>query len=64
VFYQFVAPPLTFNPVQSEKVRTSAHAAEYQALEATHASTFAAKREAAMQLVTAMESGDASSIAQ
>src|SRR6185436_17163819 len=48
VFYQFVAPPLTFNPVQSEKVRTSAHAAEYRSLEATHASTFAAKREAAM----------------
>lgn len=64
VFYQFVAPPLTFNPVQSEKVRTSAHAAEYQALEATHASTFAAKRDAAMQLVTAMESGDAASIAR
>jgi SSS family transporter len=64
VFYQFVAPPLTFNPVQSEKVRTSAHAAEYRALEVTHASTFTAKREAAMQLVTAMESGSATSIAQ
>jgi len=64
VFYQFVAPPLTFNPVQSEKVRTSAHAAEYQALEATHASTFTAKREAALQLVTAIDSGDAASIAQ
>lgn len=64
VFYQFVAPPLTFNPVQSEKVRTSTHAAEYHALEATHQSTFTAKREAAMQLVTAMDSGDASSIAQ
>jgi len=64
VFYQFVAPPLTFNPVQSEKVRTSAHAAEYRALEATHASTFAAKREAAMQLLAATESGNASSIAQ
>ncbi len=64
VFYQFVAPPLTFNPVQSTRVRTSAHAAEYQALETMHASTFAAKREAAMQLVTAMESGDATSIAQ
>jgi Na+/proline symporter len=64
VFYQFVAPPLTFNPVQSTKVRTSAYAAEYKSLEATHASTFTAKREAAMQLVTAMESGDAASIAQ
>lgn len=64
VFYQFVAPPLTFNPVQTAKVRDSAHAAEYQALETTHATTFAAKREAALQLVTALDSGDATSIAQ
>lgn len=64
VFYQFVAPPLTFNPVQSGKIRSSAYAAEYQALETTHASTFTAKREAAMQLVTALDSGDAASIAE
>jgi len=64
VFYQFVAPPLTFNPVQSTKVRTSAHGAEYQALEATHETTFAAKREAALQLVAAIDSGDADSIAR
>ncbi len=64
VFYQFVAPPLTFNPVQSGKIRNSAYAAEYQALETTHASTFTAKREAAMQLVTALDSGDAASIAE
>jgi solute:Na+ symporter, SSS family len=64
VFYQFVAPPLTFNPVQTAKVRGSVYASEYQALETTHASTFTAKREAAMQLVTALDSGDAASIAQ
>ena len=64
VFYQFVAPPLTFNPVQTAKVRSSAHAAEFQALETTHAATFTARRAPPLQLVTALDSGDAASIAQ
>ena len=58
VFYQFVAPPLSFNPVQREKVRTSQYAAEFQQLEQTHAQTFAAKRAAATQLVSAMHAND------
>jgi SSS family solute:Na+ symporter len=62
VFYQFVAPPLFFNPVQTEKVRASAHAAEYGGLEDTHRKTFAAKRAAASDLVAAMESGDAATV--
>ncbi len=59
VFYQFVAPPLTFNPVQSTKVRTSVLGAEYRALEAEHATTFTAKRDAATRFVAAGKSGDA-----
>lgn len=62
VFYQFVAPPLTFNPVQSTKVRTSAYGAEYRALEAVHETTFAAKRDAATRFVAASKSGDAASV--
>ena len=58
VFYQFVAPPLFFNPVQSEKVRTSALGAEYRQLETTHERIFAAKRARASELVTAMDAGD------
>ena len=58
VFYQFVAPPLNFNPVQNEKVRNSPHAAEYRALETAHQATFAAKRNAATQLVAAMDAND------
>jgi SSS family solute:Na+ symporter len=64
VFYQFVAPPLFFNPMQSEKVRAGAYAAQYRQLETTHQATFAAKRAAASQLVAAMDAGDAASIAQ
>ncbi|HET8799224.1 MAG TPA: sodium:solute symporter, partial [Thermoanaerobaculia bacterium] len=33
VFYQFVAPPLSFNPVQSNKVLSSPYAPEYRSLE-------------------------------
>jgi SSS family transporter len=62
VFYQFVAPPLSFNPVQREKVRNSAYAAEFRGLEATHAQTFAAKRDAAIQLVQAMNANDPAAI--
>jgi Na+/proline symporter len=50
VFYQFTAPPLNFNPVQSVKVRESQYAAEYAQLERTHLQIFAAKRAAAIQL--------------
>ncbi|HEV7240039.1 MAG TPA: sodium:solute symporter [Thermoanaerobaculia bacterium] len=64
VFYQFVAPPLNFNPVQNVKVRNSPLAAEYQALETTHNATFAAKRDTATQLVAAMDANDAAAVEQ
>lgn len=64
VFYQFVAPPLTFNPVQTAKVRTSEYAGEFRALESEHVTNFAAKRGAATALVAAMKGGDAATIAQ
>jgi Na+/proline symporter len=51
VFYQFVAPPLSFNPVQSEKIRNSQYAGEYAQLERQHLATFNAKRAAALELV-------------
>jgi len=58
VFYQFVAPPLSFNPVQSEKVRTSQYASEFTQLEQTHAEIFAAKRAAAIELAENPDSAD------
>jgi solute:Na+ symporter, SSS family len=63
VFYQFVAPPLSFNPVQREKIASSQYAAEFSALESTHQQTFAQKRVAATELVAAMKSDDASATA-
>jgi SSS family solute:Na+ symporter len=64
VFYQFVAPPLTFNPVQREKVRASGYASEFTRLEQTHAQTFAQKRTAATELVSAMHANDRAAVAQ
>jgi SSS family solute:Na+ symporter len=58
VFYQFAAPPLSFNPVQTQKVRSSTYATEYRGLEATHEKTFVEKRAAATELVGAMRQGD------
>ncbi|MEO8378500.1 MAG: sodium:solute symporter, partial [Acidobacteriota bacterium] len=64
VFYQFVAPPLTFNPVQTAKVRASVYAGQFRALEAEHAVTFAAKRDAAGALVEAIRNGNPPNIAR
>ncbi|HYK04744.1 MAG TPA: sodium:solute symporter [Thermoanaerobaculia bacterium] len=61
VFYQFVAPPLSFNPVQREKVRTSQYASEFTRLEQTHAEIFEAKRAAALELA---ENPDSAGITQ
>ena len=33
VFYQFVTPPLSFNPVEAKNVKKSAYADEYNKLE-------------------------------
>ena len=33
VFYQFAPPPLFFNPVETEKIKSSSYAVEYQQLE-------------------------------
>ena len=58
VFYQFVAPPLSFNRVQSASVRASGYGAEFTSLETTHKQTFEEKRRAATQLVAAMDAKD------
>jgi SSS family transporter len=62
VFYQFTAPPLTFNPVQVQKVRSSPYASQYQNLEDAHAATFIEKRTAAAELVAAMKLHDTAAV--
>ena len=64
VFYQFIAPPLFFNPVQRASVQQSAYGDQFRALEREYASTFAAKRDRATQLVAAMDAGDDATVAR
>ncbi len=59
VFFQFNAPPVFFNPVEVQKVRSGPHAAEFVAIEAEHARAFDVRREQARALVKARHAGDA-----
>src|SRR5688500_9733281 len=58
VFYQFVAPPLSFNRVQAENLRAGQYRAEFASLESTHKQTVEEKKQAATQLVAAMDAND------
>ena len=62
VFYQFVAPPLFFNPVQREKVGASQYGDTFRRLEAQHRQTFDAKRARATELVAAMDANDSAAV--
>jgi solute:Na+ symporter, SSS family len=44
VFYQFVTPPLFFNPVEESKIRNSAYREEYQSIEREYLKTAKEKR--------------------
>ncbi len=61
-FYQFVAPPLWFNPVEARKA-ADVRGAEMAALEAAHAGAFAERRAEALRLVEAGKSGDETALA-
>jgi SSS family solute:Na+ symporter len=48
VYYVFHPPPMLFNAVHEDEVRSSTRAGEYQALEEEFKTTYAARREAAL----------------
>jgi solute:Na+ symporter, SSS family len=58
VFYLFTPPPMLFNGVHDRRVRESARAGEYAALEEKFQSAFTARRQAALDLADAERSGD------
>jgi SSS family solute:Na+ symporter len=58
VFYQFIAPPLHFNPVERANVGVSEYADEYARLEETHRATFDAKRAKVGELLAGLREGD------
>jgi SSS family transporter len=57
-FYQFVLPPVFFNPVEVAKVKQGKLKAEFEAVETRHVEVFEAKRKAVDQFLAARRSGD------
>ncbi len=64
VFYQFVAPPIFFNPVQRGQVEQSRYGAEFRQVEQRYGVAFEARREEARNLVRAMRSDDPGRVEQ
>ena len=58
VLYQFILPPIFFNPVEVDKVRTSSYAAEFEQLEERHREVFAEKQDRIRGLLEAKHAGD------
>jgi Na+/proline symporter len=58
VFYLFTPPPMLFNNVHEKRVRESARAAEYGALEQKFQAAVIGRRDAAQQLADAQRNGD------
>ena len=62
VFYLFTEPPMLFNSVHENQVRTSDRALEYEALDADFHQAFELRREAADDLVAARETDDPANV--
>ena len=58
VFYQFVAPPLFFNPVETAKVKSGVHAETYNNLESDYNRVFKQKKEKLNDLVASIHKDD------
>jgi Na+/proline symporter len=63
LFYVFTPPPLLFNRQQDERLRESARAAEYQALDQRFAGVIGERRIAADKLAIAERSADPAAVA-
>jgi len=64
VFYQFNAPPLTFNrPIHDQVAASPQYGPQLQALEQRHATLFQAQQEATAGLVQALRTDDAAQVA-
>ncbi len=58
VFYQFTAPPLSFNPVESAKIQSSAYGPEFTSLEKKYNGLFQKKSQILQRYLEAEKSGD------
>ncbi|WP_026967061.1 sodium:solute symporter [Algoriphagus terrigena] len=58
VFYQFIQPPVIFNQVQTDKLRQSEYAPQFEALENNYNASFESGKNAYQQMLTAIEAGE------
>jgi SSS family transporter len=61
VFFQFVAPPLYFNPVETKNILNSEYADEYQVLEESYIEMQKEKRQDILAMLSAIKNNDKSS---
>jgi SSS family solute:Na+ symporter len=64
VFYMFTPQPVFFNSVETNKLKNSAYASEYYAIESEFNALQSAKRETTLELLDAVKSDNAELIAQ
>jgi SSS family transporter len=62
VFFQFVTPPLFFNPVEEAKVKSGSYASEYNIIEKEYTELHNQKREKIKSLIQSIHSDDESMI--
>jgi SSS family transporter len=62
VFFQFVTPPLFFNPVEEERVKAGNYASEYQMIEDEYAEIHKEKQNKLKELIASIDSGDEEAI--
>ena len=58
VFYQFIQPPVIFNQVQTDKLRQSEYAPQFDALEKEYNSSFETGKIAYKEMLAAIEAGE------
>ena len=64
VFYQFITPPLFFNPVEEQNVKNSTYSNEYYALEKDYNKINLEKQNEIREMLMAIESGNELEISQ
>lgn len=62
MFYQFTTPPLFFNPVETEKLKSGSYSEEYYQLEKEFSEISDEKKVHLMKLIEAMKSGNENEI--
>ena len=62
VFFQFVTPPLFFNPVEEAKVKSGSYASEYKVIEDDYSEIHKEKQKELKALITSIDSDDEAAV--